>query len=289
MARNAVIVGAGPAGISAAIYLVRAGFPVTVIYRDMGALGKAEGIENYYGFAEPLTGPELFARGVAQARRLGVEIVQDEAVGIRWDDKMTVLAKHGEYPGDAVILATGAARVAPNIAGLKDFEGRGVSYCAVCDAFFYRGKDVAVLGSGDYALHEATELLGTSASVTICTMGRDPSFEVPENPKLRIERRKVVRLEGAESLEKVVLEDGEALPVAGCFVAFGVAGSADFARKVGAEVEGARIVVDESCATTIEGLYACGDCTGGMLQVAKAVYAGAAAGTAAVKYLRKLG
>lgn len=284
--KNAVIVGAGPSGISAAIYLVRAGFPVTVIYRDMGALGKTTSIENYYGFAEPVSGPDLFNRGLEQARRLGVEIICDEVVGLSWLDKMAVLTKTGQYPGDVIILATGAARVAPKIEGLKRLEGVGVSYCAVCDAFFYRGKDVAVLGHGEYALHEALELVNTSNSVTIYTMGKAPEFSLPDNPKLKVDTRKITALNGTESLESVTLEDGSTVPTAGVFVALGVAGSADFARKVGAEVEGARIKTDENGKTTLDGLYACGDCTGGMLQVAKAVYEGAKAASSAIQYLR---
>ena len=288
MAKQAVIVGAGPAGISAAIYLIRAGFPVQVIYKDMGALGKTDAIENFYGFAEPVKGPELFETGLAQARRLGVEIIQDEAVGLSWAEKMTVLTKTAEYPGDVIILATGAARIAPKIDGLKRLEGVGVSYCAVCDAFFYRGKDVAVIGHGEYAMHEASELLGTSNSVTIFTLGREPEFVAPDNPKLKIDTRKIARLNGEEALESLELEDGTVIPVAGLFVAVGVAGSSDFAKKVGAETEGARIVVDEDCKTTLDGLYACGDCVGGMLQICKAVVDGAKAASHAIKYLRSL-
>lgn len=288
MSKTAVIVGAGPAGLSAAIYLVRAGIQTTVIYKDQGALGKTEKLENYYGFEEPITGPELFETGIRQAKRLGVDIIQDEVVGLGWGEKMTVMTKMAQYPGDVIILATGAARIAPKIDGLKRLEGHGVSYCAVCDAFFYRGKDVAVLGNGDYALHEATELLATSNSVTIYTLGNAPVFEAPENPKLRVDTRKVVRLIGEDALESVALEDGTQVPTAGVFVAVGVAGSADFAKKVGAETEGARIVADENCATTLPGLYACGDCIGGMLQVAKAVHDGAKAAAHAIKYLRTL-
>lgn len=285
---NAVIVGAGPAGISAAIYLVRAGFPVTVVYRDMGALGKTSSIENYYGFSEPISGPDLFNHGLEQARRLGVKLVHDEVVGLSWLEKMTVVTKTAQYPGDVIILATGAARVAPKIEGLKRLEGVGVSYCAVCDAFFYRGKDVAVIGHGEYALHEALELVNTSNSVTIYTMGKTAEFALPENPKLKVDQRKIISLNGADNLESVTLEDDSTVPVAGIFVAIGVAGSADFAHKVGAEVEGARIKTDENGKTTLDGLYACGDCIGGMLQVAKAVYDGAKAAAHAIKYLRTM-
>ena len=289
MSHQAVVIGAGPAGISSAIYLVRAGISVTVIYRDMGALGKTEAIENYYGFENPISGPQLFENGLNQAKRLGVTVIQDEVVGLSWEDKMAVVTQHHTYPADVIVLATGAARIAPKIPGLRELEGNGVSYCAVCDAFFYRNKDVAVIGNGEYAFHEASELVNTSKSVTIYTMGKDPEFAPHTTyPNLTVDRRKITRLMGENHLEALELDDGSQIPTAGVFVAIGVAGSAELARKIGAETDGPRITVDENNATTIPGVYACGDCTGGLLQVAKAVYDGARAATHAVKYLRNL-
>ncbi len=287
MSKNAVIIGAGPAGISAAIYLLRAEIPVTILYKDSGALGMAKIIDNFYGFAEPISGIELFERGIAQAKRLGAVIKQDEAVGLVWgEEKMTVLTKTECYPADVIVMATGAARIAPKIPGLRELEGRGVSYCAICDAFFYRKKRVAVLGSGEYALHEANVLLPTSEEVTLFTDGKPLTCEgLPEN--LRVETRKIARLNGTERLESVELEDGTKIDENGFFVAVGIAGSSDFAKKIGAEVDGSRIVVDENCQTTLEGLYAVGDCSGGLLQVSKAVADGAKAGTHAVKYFRR--
>ncbi len=284
--QNALIIGAGPAGISAAIYLLRAEIPTTIIYNGMGALGMAHLIENYYGFEEPIPGPELFERGLAQARRLGATIVEDEVVGLVWgDEKMTALTKTAEYPADVIIMATGASRIAPKIPGLRELEGVGVSYCAICDAFFYRQKRVAVLGNGEYALHEANVLLPTSAEVTLYTQGKPLTCtDVPEN--LRVETRKITRLVGDQKLTGVELEDGSVIDTDGFFVAVGIAGSADFAKKIGAEVEGVNLVVDDNCQTTLPGLYAVGDCTGGLLQVAKAVADGAKAGTHAVKFLR---
>lgn len=284
--KNAIVVGAGPAGVSAAIYLVRGGVAVTLIYRDKGALGKTEHIENYYGFPDIISGVDLFERGLAQAKNLGVEIVNDEVVGVGYTEKLAVMTKEKTYEGDVVVLATGAARIAPKIKGLKEFEGCGVSYCAVCDAFFYRGKDVIVVGNGEYALHEAKELAVGSRSVTIVTMGKEPEFEVPKGGNIVVDKRKLVAITGAESVESVEFDDQSTMPISGVFLAVGIAGSADFAKKVGAETNGVRIVVDDDCATTIPGLYACGDCVGGVLQIAKAVCDGAKAGLHAVKYLR---
>lgn len=281
---NIVIVGKGPAGVSAALYTLRAGMKTTIIGKDNGTLEKVEKIENYYGFPEPINGDDLVKTGVQQAVRLGAEMVDDEVVGISYDGRLVVKTANGEYPADALILATGSTRSAPRIHGLRELEGHGVSYCAVCDGFFYRGKEVAVLGNGDYAVHEALELLNTSKSVTVLTNGKKMLASVPDG--IHLCTKEIQALDGDPVLSGVRFQDGSSLPAEGVFVAVGVAGSTDLARKLGAEVENNKIVVDENMATNIPGLYAAGDCTGGLLQVAKAVYEGAKAGTEAAKFVR---
>ena len=272
---NIVNVGSGPAGVSAALYAVRAGVDTTVLTKGPGALDRAEKIENYYGLAQPVSGAELERRSIENAKRLGVRFVTAEAVGLTYTDKLTVETIGEDYPADAVILATGASRAVPRIPGLAGLEGHGVSWCAVCDAFFYRGKDVAVLGSGAYALHEVQALLPVVKSVSLLTNGMPLTAEFP--PEVL----------GEQVVTGVQLSDGQEVALSGVFVALGVAGSTALARKIGAAVEGSRIVVDEKMQTTVPGLYAAGDCTGGLLQVAKAVYEGAQAGTEAAKALRK--
>ena len=279
-----IIIGSGPAGISAALYAVRAGVDTTVLTKGPGALDRAEKIENYYGFAEPVSGAELERRSIENAKRLGVRFVTAEAVGLTYTDKLTVETMDKNYPADAVILATGASRAVPRIPGLAGLEGHGVSYCAACDAFFYRGKDVAVLGSGEYALHEVQALLPLAGKVILCTNGEPLTADFPEGVEICTE--KLAAVEGEEKVSALRLENGELLPVEGLFVALGVAGSAALARKLGAPVENGRIVVDERMQTGIPGLYAAGDCTGGLLQVCKAVYEGALAATEAIKMLR---
>lgn len=284
---DVVILGSGPAGVSAALYTARAGLSTLILSSGAGALEKTEKIENYYGFAEPVSGKELLKNGIAQAERLGVRVLREEVVGLTFDREFLVTTKGNAYRAPFVVMATGASRKTPAISGLAEFEGKGVSYCAVCDGFFYRKKPVAVLGAGDYALHEASELLPMASSVTILTDGRETEAEFP--PEMTVDSRKIAGLSGEGTLRRVDFEDGAHLPAAGLFVAVGVAGSADLARKVGAEVRGVSVAVDEKRRTNVPGLYAAGDCTGGLLQISKAVCDGALAGTDIVKEFRLRG
>lgn len=283
-----IVVGSGPAGVSAALYALRGGTGVTLVAKDGGALMRAAEIENYYGFPEVISGEELVQNGIAQAKRLGAQLLEEEVVDLAWDDgTFTVKTPSHTLTAPAVVLATGASRARPDIAGLADFEGHGVSYCAVCDAFFYRGKDVAVLGSGEYAVHEAVTLLPVAKSVTMLTNGAPVVGEIPE--EIVVNEKEIVRFTGEDTLSAAEFKDGSRLEVQGLFIAIGVAGSGDLAKKLGAAADGNRIVVDENTATSVPGLFAAGDCTGGLLQVAKAVYEGAKAGIEAVRHVRKPG
>ena len=293
---NIVLIGAGPAGISAALYAARGNMNPLVINNGIGALEKAEKIENYYGLEQPLSGKELYERGIAQAKALGVRILDAEVLGISGFDTFTVKTTAGDFDTVSVILATGGKRSAPKIPGLKEFEGRGVSYCAVCDAFFYRGKEVAVVGNGDFALHEAEELRNVTQDVTIYTDGKEPEFS-REHP-IAVNTMKIQAIEGDDKVSGLLMQsdiaaqDAEApensfYPADGVFVALGTAGSTEIARQMGAEIsDKGNIKTDEEMATTIPGLFAAGDCTGGLLQVSKAVYEGSMAAISAGKYVR---
>lgn len=285
-----LIIGSGPAGISAALYARRGGAEVTVLSKGLTLSGlmKAEKIENYYGLAEPVSGAELYRRGIEGAKKIGVEFVEDELLSLMFNDSFTgftVTGKAHEFEAQAVIVATGASRKSLIVPGVKDFEGKGVSYCATCDAFFYRGKTVAVVGAGLYALHEAQALLPHAAQVYMLTDGAEPAAEVPAEISVRAE--KIAAIEGGDRVEKIVFADGTALRLDGVFIALGTAGSIAIAKKIGAQLEGNNIRIDAHGATNVPGLFAAGDCTGGLLQVAKAVYQGAEAGLAAVKFLRE--
>lgn len=290
MKTDVLIIGAGPAGVSAALYARRGGLDVTIVTKgiETGGLAKTDKIENYYGFAEPIAGKELLRRGAAGAKRLGVHIVEDELLSLAFNDTFDGFkaeAKEHAFAAPAVILAAGAARATLPIPGIKEFEGRGVSYCAICDAFFFRGKTVAVIGSGEYALHEAQVLLPHAKKVLLLTNGEKPAAQLPETIELHTE--KLAAVEGEDRVERVRLADGSELPVDGVFLAIGTAGSTELARKIGALLEGSNIKTDAKQATNVPGLFAAGDCTGGLLQVSKAVYEGSVAGLSALRYVRE--
>lgn len=282
---DVIIIGKGPAGISAALYTKRANLQTCVIGKDGGALEKTQNIENYYGFEKALSGKELIQKGILQAEKLKIEVLTDEVVDISHEECFKIATRKRLLESKTVILATGTNRAKPNILGIDKYEGRGISYCAVCDAFFYRGKDVAVLGSGDYAFHEVQQLLPVVNSVTLLTNGEN-TVEY-RSDTVKIEKKPIREFRGEAMLKDVVFEDETTLQTEGVFIAQGVASSVDFARKLGAMISKEAIVVDENMATNIPGLYAAGDCTGGMLQIAKAVYEGAKAGTEVIKWIRK--
>jgi len=144
---DVIIIGSGPAGISTSLYTKRANLSTLIISKSVGTLEKVKKIENYYGFKEPISGKELSENGINQAKRLGVEFVKDEVVKIEKESTFIIETINTKYEAKTVVLATGSSRRTPNIKGIKEFEGRGISYCATCDAFFYRKKDVGILGN----------------------------------------------------------------------------------------------------------------------------------------------
>lgn len=283
---DVIIIGAGPAGISASLYLKRAKLNVLIISKGYGALEKASKIENYYGLKENVNGKELFEIGINQAKKLDIEIIEDEVTDILLEENFTVVTTNREYKAKKVILATGANRKSAQIKGIREYEGKGVSYCAVCDAFFYKNKDVAVLGSGNYAIHEARQLKPIVNSVTILTNG-ETMIENRDGTEFEIEEKPIREFRGSSTIEEVAFEDNDTKPISGIFVAIGTASSSDLARKIGAIIQNNNIQVDENMQTTVKGLYACGDCTGGILQINKAVYEGAKAALYIIKNIEK--
>ncbi|MBQ4378287.1 MAG: NAD(P)/FAD-dependent oxidoreductase [Treponema sp.] len=300
---DVIIIGAGPAGVSASLYAKRANLNVAVIYSGESQLEKAHKIDNYYGFPEGISGPDLYANGIAQAKNLGVDVVEAEVTHIEMlapppKTQYSVKAGETEYSAPAIILATGNKKLRPQIEGIIELEGKGVSYCAVCDGFFYRKKDVAVIGNGTFAFEEASHLGHIAESVTILTDGKDDSEvrsalsqDTSLADKIKIDTRKVAKiLPNAENTKVggVTFDDGELLSLDGVFVALGSAGAADFAKKLGLMLNGDSIATNEKMATNAPGIFSCGNANGGLLQVCKAVYEGGVAGLSAVDYIRNL-
>ena len=279
--KELVIIGQGPAGISAALYAVRGGASVTVVAKDGGALAKADKIQNYYGFADGVSAKELVANGIEQAKNLGVKFVEAEVCGVEFGaDGFEVKTTDRTIAAGALVIACGTARNVPPIRNIDKFEGRGVSYCAICDGFFFRGKKVAVIGSGPYAESEYGVLKNIIEDVTILTNGLAPQFSLP------CDTRKIESFEGGEAVEEIVFADGTREKFDGIFIACGSAGAFELSKKLGLETDGNKIVTDEKRATNIPGIYAAGDCISGMQQIAKAVCDGMIAGTEALKFLK---
>ena len=167
----------------------------------------------------------------------------------------------------------------------------GVSYCSTCDGFFYKNRKVGVLGYKDFAIHEANELLIHTKDITIYTNGKEiETTEVYKDldKQFTINTKPVEKLEGSDSLERIVFKDGTSEELDGIFVAYESASGIDFARKLGIITEGNNVLVDSNQQTNIEGIFAAGDCTGGLKQIATAVGEGAIAGKAISDYIRKI-
>lgn len=288
---DVVIIGKGPAGISASLYTSRANLKTLVVGRNDSRLRKADKVDNYFGFAETVSGSLLLSEGEKQAKRLGVEIIEDEVIAIEKEDFFTVLAAKGIYKAKSVLLATGQAQKKVNVENLEAFEGRGVSYCATCDGFFYNNLRVGVLGYKDFAIHEAKDLLSNTQDITIYTNGRE--LEISESSmellhKFKLNRKHVTKIDGGEFVERIYFSDGSHEQLDGIFVAYDSASTLDFARKTGILADGTVIVVDKKQQTNIEGLFAAGDCAAQFKQISVAVGQGALAGKAMTEHVKSL-
>ena len=281
---DALIIGKGPAGISAALYLKRAGIETVVIGKDNGALSRAEKIENFFGQENPVSGDELIQKGTLQIKNLGVDIYDEEVINIEKEKHFYVKTNNNEYEARTVLLATGKARANAKIEGFEKFKGKGISFCAVCDGFFYKNKKIALIGSGDYAANEYKELLNFTKDITVFTNGeKNISEKFPENANITYDP--IISIDGDDRLSGITTKS-ESYKLDGIFVAIGTASAADFALKMGVLTDKDNIIVDEEFMTNIDGLYAAGDTIGGFLQIAKAVSDGAQSSIGMIKYIK---
>ena len=277
---DSIIIGGGPAGITAAVYMSRAGFSCAVIDDGRSSLLKTDKIENYYGF-DTVSGKELFEKGIAQAERLGVKVQKAQVLSVDYEDMFAVLTSEEKLYAKTVVIATGSGIKGKKIKGEEEFEGRGVSRCAVCDGFFFKGKNVAVIGDGEFALHEADVLSGVCGSVTLLSNGKELTSD-----KFKVITDKISHIIGENTVSGAMLENGIKVPFDGVFIANGVPSAADFALRTGIAENNGVIVTDENMKTSVPGIFAAGDCTSSPKQIATAVYTGMKCAFSVIEYLR---
>lgn len=264
--RKCVIIGAGPAGMSAALYLKRAGIEPIIIEKDVpgGEMLKTDKIENYLGF-ESISGGELALKMSMQLKDLGVNIIRDKVIKVRYDDKFIVECEKEQYVSDYVIVATGRT---PRKLGLRveeELTGKGISYCAVCDGAFYRGREVAVIGGGDAALTEALYLADLCSKVYVVVRHNLRASDVLQNRVKAKENIIVLKnvnvneLKYDDKLSNVILDDGKALPVSGMFIAIGGMPELSFLNEIDLEMKNGYILTNDKMESNIKGLYAVGD------------------------------
>ncbi len=275
--RDLVVVGSGPAGYTAAIYAARAGLAPVVVAGSVtagGALMNTTDVENFPGFPDGILGPELMEAMQKQAERFGAEVVWDDVVSVDLAGPVkTVVTGGGEtYLARAVILATGSAYREIGLADEKRLSGRGVSWCATCDGFFFRDKDIVVVGGGDSAVEEATFLTRFGRSVTMVhrrdrlRASKIMADKALADPKITFEwNSEVVAIHGENKVDGVTLRDtvtGEtrALGAAGVFVAIGHVPRTDLvAGQVDLDENGYILVQGRTTLTNLPGVFACGD------------------------------
>ena len=261
-----IVIGAGPGGMSAAIYLKRAGIDVILIEKMVpgGEMLKTNKIENYLGF-DSIDGGELALRMSSQVKDLGVEIIRDDITDISYDNTFIVTGLKNKYQADYVIIATGRV---PRKLGLdmeEELLNRGISYCATCDGAFYKGKEVAIVGGGDSALTEALYLSDICLKVYVLVRKDLKASDILQN---RVKNKdnivilknvSVSQFISSDSLTGVLLNDGRKLDVNGLFIAIGGTPDISFLKNLNVNTINGYIKTDDKMRTNIKGLYAVGD------------------------------
>ena len=297
--QDVIIIGAGPAGMSAAAFTSRANLKTLVIGDpEKSELIKASSVGNYL-FANNRSGRELLEAGIAQIEGYGAEVLVNEVVNIAREDSGVFTVKTAdtnEYSAKAVVLAIGVSYVQSGIKNERELAGKGVHYCVACDGYFYKGKKVVVVGNGNYAAEEAIELLAYTKDITLVSNGRDFAISPELMAGLQKGGVQIRKDRGAEFVKPsttakltLIKKDGSKEEFDGAFIALGTASSVGFANKLGLELDQEGfIVIDKNGMTSVEGVYSAGSCTGGVLQMAKSVGDGCVAAISIIKKLRGL-
>ncbi len=288
---DVAIIGAGPAGLQSAIHAARRRVKTVVIGRpDQGALVKAQ-IENYFGIPR-IKGQKIVSIGLEQAKKAGAEIYEEDVLKAeKVGDKFVLHTDHEtEFTAKAVILALGISRMRLNAEGEKEFLGRGVSYCAACDANFFKGKKVAVVGNDSMAAISTVLLTNVASDVYWVT--KEPMVAPPLLEKVFATKAQVVKaawpkkIEGDQRVRTIMLDDGRVLDVDAVFIELGAKGSVDLALELGIIPDpNGLISVNAKMETEVPGIYAAGDVTGRPWQLARAVGQGCIAGTNAANFV----
>ena len=300
---DVVIIGAGPAGLSAAIYTSWLGLKTTLLESGIagGRAYLAPKIENYPGFPEGIKGSELTEKMTAQAQRFKAQLQSDEeVVGIEIkDSKKQVISRKQTYEASAVIIATGTQRRKLRVEGETEFLGRGVSYCATCDGPFFRKKAVAVVGNSEEAAIDALALCDLTSKVTIVSQEEGLEMEGALLDRLRTKTNvefvmgKVTQIVGDQVVNAIKIQDFQTKQelereVKGVFVALGGVPLTAIVQKAGIATDRTGcLTVDRHQQTNVAGVFAAGDCTCGGMQVVTAAGEGAIAGMRASAYIRR--
>ncbi|MCS5695848.1 thioredoxin-disulfide reductase [Desulfofundulus thermocisternus] len=300
---DVVIIGGGPAGLTAGIYAARAKLKTLLIERGMtgGLAATTELIENYPGFSEGIGGPELMSRMEAQARRFGLEILNSNVETLQKENLSFIIkTEDTELLTRTVIIATGAQPQRLNVKGEETFHGRGVSYCATCDGAFFKGKHVAVVGGGDAAVEEAMFLTRFAQKVFIIhRRGELRATKIVQerarqNPRLEFIWHNIVEeITGKETVNGVRIKDVRTgqmkeLAVDGVFIYIGYIPNSSLVKELVKLDERGYIITDTNMQTSCPGIFAAGDVRQKSLrQVVTAVADGAIAAVSAEKYLER--
>jgi len=304
MENELVIVGAGPAGLTAGIYAARTGLKTVILERTTpgGLVSSTDRIENFPGFPEGIKGLEIGERMVEQARRFGVEIQPAEARGIeRRENKFIVRAEPGEYQTRSVILATGSYPQMIGVPGEKELRGRGVSYCATCDGPLFRNQNVIVVGGGNSGLQEGRFLLHFAKRVTFVeflpylTAEKILRKHFDNEPRADfLLNHQVLSINGSEMVESLTVRDRKTneekkISASGIFIYTGLVPNSELVRNVVDLDQDGFILTDENFQTSAKGIFACGDIRSKRYrQVVTACGEGAEAALNAFDYIESL-
>ncbi|WP_117237688.1 thioredoxin-disulfide reductase [Thermus sediminis] len=302
---DVVVIGGGPAGLTAGIYAGRGGLKTVIVEKGLpgGQIAQTEEVENYPGFPEGISGPELASRMVQQAERFGARIVMDEVLGVeKVEGGFLVRGFERSYPAKAVIIATGANPKKLGVPGEERFYGRGVSTCATCDGYFYRDKEVVVVGGGDAAVEEGLFLTKFVRKVTLVhrrdelRANKLAQARAFQNPRMHFLFSHVVtEILGEEAVTGVRLKNlktGEeyVYPTDGVFVFIGHEPNTAFLKGVVELRPDGYIAVQDEVFTSVPGIFAAGDVADPIYrQLTTSVGAGTRAAMVAEKYLAEKG